>query len=333
MKPHIRAAAILLATLAGSVSAVAQTSPSTGAWPSRTITIVLPLAAGSGMDTIVRLYVDRLSPALGKPIVIENRLGARQMIAASAVQKAEPDGHTLAVLTSSSLAIGPTLFKDMRVNPSKEFVPISLYVKSPFILTVTPSMPVKTAADFIAHARSMKATPLSYTSLGPGSPQHLSMELIKSEFGLEMSHVPYTNTPQSVLDVASGHVASGFAEAGASLSLIREGKLRALAVSSSAELPVLPGVPPFAEAGGLKDFESVSWHVLLAHAATPGPIVERLHAEMKKIMADPEMKQKIAEMGLLPVDTPSPEQIGAYIASEQTKWGALVRKLGLEGSQ
>ncbi len=247
------------------------------AWPSRNITIVLPLAAGSGMDTIVRLYADKLSPILGKPVVVESKPGAQQMIAASAVTKAEPDGHILAVLTSGSLAIGPTLFKELRTNPAKDFVPISLYVKSPFILVVTPSMPVRTAAEFIEHARKMKATPLSYTSLGPGSPQHLSMELIRSQFGAEMTHVPYRNTPQSILDVASGHVSSGFAEAGASLSLVREGKLRALAVSSAAELPVLPGVKPFAEAGNLAGFEAVSWHVLLAHASTPKPIVDRLH--------------------------------------------------------
>ncbi len=316
-----------------SLSAQAQTQAAAPNWPSRTITIVLPLAAGSGMDTIVRLYADKLSPALGRPVVIENRLGGRQMIAASAVAKAEPDGHTLVVLTSSSLAIGPTLFKDMRVNPAKEFVPISLYVKSPFILVVNPAMPVKTAADFIAHAKAQMASPLSYTSLGPGSPQHLSMELVKSQFGVPMTHVPYTNTPQSVLDVTSGHVSGGFAEAGASLSLIREGKLRALAVSSSQELPVLPGVAPFAEAGKLPGFEAVSWHVLLAHAATPKPIVDRLHAEMKRIMADKELTKKVADMGLLPVDTPDVDGIRQYIASEQEKWGSLVRKLGLEGSQ
>ncbi len=321
-----------LAILSGAIYAEAA-SAQTPAWPSRTITIVLPLVAGSGMDTIARLFADKLSPALGRPVIIENKPGARQMIAAGAVARAEPDGHTLAVLTSSSLAIGPTLFKDMRTNPAKEFVPISLYVKSPFILVVNPSMPVKTAAEFIAHAKALSVTPLSYTSLGPGSPQHLSMELIKGHFGVEMTHVPYTNTPQSVLDVASGHVSGGFAEAGASLSLIRDGKLRALAVSSSAELPVLSGVRPFAEAGNLAEFEAVSWHVLLAHAATPKPIVDRLHEEMKKIMADKELRQKIAEMGLLPVDTPSIDGIRAYIAAEQDKWGALVRKVGLEASQ
>ena len=159
------------------------------------------------------------------------------------------------------------------------------------------------------------------------------MEFMKNQFGLEITHVPYRATPQSIQDIAAGHIALGWAEAGASIPLIKDGKLRALAVSSLTRLPLLPDVPPLAEAAPAPGFEAVSWHMLLAPAKTPREIVDKLHDEMKKIMADPEIKQKIETIGLIPFDTPSVEGLRAYRRSEQEKWGGLVKKLGLEGSQ
>jgi tripartite-type tricarboxylate transporter receptor subunit TctC len=156
---------------------------------------------------------------------------------------------------------------------------------------------------------------------------------MKQRFGFEATHVPYRSTPQSVTDIAAGHVSMGFAEAGASVPLIKDGKLRALAVSSAQRLPVLPDVPAFGEASGAPDWEAVSWHVLLAPAGTPKEIVDRLHQEMKRIMGTPDMKKRVADLGLIPFDTPDVAGIQAYIKAEQQKWGELVRKLGLEGSQ
>jgi tripartite-type tricarboxylate transporter receptor subunit TctC len=148
-----------------------------------------------------------------------------------------------------------------------------------------------------------------------------------------MTHVPYRSTPQSIQDIVAGHVDMSFAEAGAALPLIREGKLNALAVSSSTRIPTLPEVPPFAEAANTPGFEAVSWHMLYAPAGTPADIVERLHAEMSKIMRNPEMQQKATNIGLLPIDPPSIAETQTYLASERQKWGELVRALGLEGSQ
>jgi tripartite-type tricarboxylate transporter receptor subunit TctC len=159
------------------------------------------------------------------------------------------------------------------------------------------------------------------------------MEYMKNQFGLEITHVPYRSTPQSIQDIAAGHVAMGWAEAGASIPLIRDGKLRALAVSSTTRLPLLPDVPPFAEAAPAPGFEAVSWHMLLAPAKTPRAVVDKLHDEMKRILAEPEIKQKIETIGLIPFDTPSVEDLRAYRRAEQEKWGGLVKKLGLEGSQ
>ena len=310
----------------------ALTSPAQAQYPSGPVTIIVPLAAGSGMDVLVRLYADKLQQSLGKPVIVENRPGASLMLAANAVAKATPDGQTLLVSTSSAMAINLTLFKTVQYDPDRDFVPLSLYVKSPMILIVNPDLPAKTVPELIAHVKANQGK-LSYSSPDAGVAQHLSMEYMKNQFGLEITHVPYRATPQSIQDIAAGHIAMGFAEAGASIPLIKEGKLRALAVSSLTRLPLLPDVPPFAEAANAPGFEAVSWHMLLAPAKTPKDIVDRLHAEMKTALADPELKKKIETIGLIPVDTPSVEELTAYRKAEQEKWGNLVKKLGLEGTQ
>jgi len=307
-------------------------APAHAEYPTRPVGIVVSLAAGSGMDVLARLYADKLQTSLGQPFVIENRPGASLMLAANTVATAPADGHTLLVSTSSAMAINLTLFKQVTYDPDRDFIPISLYVKSPFILVVNPDLPVKTVPELIAYAKQ-NPRKLSYSSPGVGVAQHLSMEYMKQQFGLEMTHVPYRNTPQSIQDIAGGHIQLGWAEAGASIPLIKEGKLRALAVSSTTRLPLLPDVPPLADAAPAPGFEAVSWHMLLAPAKTPRDIVERLHTEMKRILADPQIKQKIETIGLIPFDTPSVEALIAYRRAEQQKWGALVKKLGLEASQ
>lgn len=301
-------------------------------YPSRTITIVLPLGAGTGMDVLVRLYADKLAAVLGKPVVVENKPGAATMLAAQTVATAPPDGHTLVVLTSAALSINQHLYKQLNYNPETDFTPICLYVKSPLILVVNPKLPINNVKEFIEYAKKANP-PLKYASVGAGAFQHISMEFAKQRFGFDATHVPYRQTGQSVTDLVAGHVDTGFVEAGASIPVIREGKLRALAVSSTTPLPLLPEVPPFSQASGAADFESVSWHILLAPSKTPKDIVDRLHAEMKKIMSDPEMKKRAADIGLIPVDTPSIEGMNDYIKAERAKWGALVDKIGLRGSQ
>jgi tripartite-type tricarboxylate transporter receptor subunit TctC len=205
-------------------------------------------------------------------------------------------------------------------------------VKSPFVLIVDPELPIHTVPELIKYARE-SANPMTYSSPGEGVLQHLATEFMAQRFGLKMTHVPYRNSTQSITDIAAGHVNLGFAEAGASLPLIRDGKVRAIAVSSSTQIPTLPGVPPFGEAAGTPDFEAVSWHILFAPAGTPKEIVQRLYQDMKRIMMLPDIKQRALDIGLLPLDSPSVEDIRGYIKSEQEKWGSLVKKLGLEGSQ
>jgi tripartite-type tricarboxylate transporter receptor subunit TctC len=318
--------ALVLAAVLPSVEASAQN------YPTKQVTIIVPLAAGTGMDSLVRLYGERLAKALGRPVVVENRPGAALAIGAVAIATAPADGHTLGVLTSGPMAIGPVLYKKINYNPQKDFVPIALYVKSPLVLVVNPALPIKSVPELIKYAKA-SAKPLTYSTPGAGAFQHLSTEFMAQRFGLKFTHVPYKSTPQSVQDIAAGHVNFGFAEAGAALPLIRSGKLRAVAVSSLTRLPTVPEVPPFAEAANAPGFEAVSWHVLFAPAATPTPIVQRLHRDMTKIMSDADMQKRAAGIGLLPLNPPSLEETQRYIAAEREKWGSLVRKLGLQGSQ
>jgi len=293
---------------------------------------VVTLAAGTGMDVIARLYAEKLSQSLGRPVVIENKPGASTMLGTAAVASAVPDGYTLLVATSAALSINPTVYKQIAYDPERDLVPVSLYLKSPFILIVNPSLPVQTVPELIDYAKK-SPTPLNYSSPGAGGLPYLSVELMNHRFGLKMTHVPYRNSPQAVTDVAAGHVGLSIAEAGASLALIRDGKVRALAVTSTQRLPAHPSVPPFAEAANAPGFETVSWHVLMAPAKTPRPVVEKLHAEMTAIMSDPEMQKKLSDLGLLPLNPPSIADTERYIKSETEKWSSLVEKLGLKGSQ
>jgi tripartite-type tricarboxylate transporter receptor subunit TctC len=329
---------MFLKSLAGAVMALAAIASgafepaNAQSYPSRPVTIVVPLAAGTGMDALVRLYGEKLAEKLGRPVVIENKPGAALMLAASHVATSPPDGHTLLVSTSTVMAINPVLYKKVNYDAQKDFAPISFYVKSPFILVVNNDVPVKTVPELINYAKS-PGNAVTFASTGIGTGLHLAGEYMKQRFGLNMTHVPYRNTGQSLGDLVAGHVKMSFAEAGATLPLIREGKVRVLAVSASTRVPTLPNVPTFAEAAGVPDFEVVSWHMLFAPSATPKDIVLRLNKDMNAIMSDPEMQKRITSIGLLPVGTPSFDEIQKFIGSEREKWGTLLRKLNLQGTQ
>ena len=295
------------------------------------ILIIAQLAAGTGLDIVARTYAERLSQRLGRPVIVENRPGSAGLATAEGVLRAEPDGSTLGVMSSSILAIRPTMFKKPPYDPVTDFIPVSHYLKSPFILVANPKLPVKNVAELIQYLKANKGT-VSYASPGPGGAPHLAGEYLKQIFDVDMNHVAYRNSPQAIGDVAAGHIPLTFAEAGASLGLIRDGALRALAVTSTTRLPTLPDVPPFAEAAARPDFEAVSWHMLVAPSATPRAIVDHLHAEMNRIMADPDMKARITGHGLLPIEPPPVDVARNYIGSEIAKWGALVKSLGLAGS-
>jgi tripartite-type tricarboxylate transporter receptor subunit TctC len=300
-------------------------------YPTKPITVVVALAVGTGMDSVVRLYGAKLSEKFGKPVVIENRPGGAGMLTVEALQRAPADGYTLGVVTSSLMAIRPAMFTTPPYDPLKDFVPVSLYLKSPFILVSDPALPIKTVPDLIAY---IKANPgkASFSASSTGGAPHLSGELFKQRFDLDSTYVPYKNSPQSIMDIAAGHVTYAFAEAGASLPLLQDGKLRALAVTSTTRLPLVPDAPPFAEAASVPGFEAVSWHVLIARSGTPPEILNRLHAEMTTIMADKDIRKSVENFGLIPIEPPSINAAQKYIGAEIEKWGGMVRSLGLNGT-
>ncbi len=211
-------------------------------YPSKAITITLVLAAGTGLDVVARTWGEQLALGLGKPVIFDNRPGANGIVAANAVKNAAADGHTLLVGTSAALALNPTTYKQLPYDPQKDFVPLAVYLKSPFVLIVHPSLPVKSVKELAAYVKARPGQ-LSYSSTGPGGAPRLATEMFMQHYGLTITHVPYKNSPQAIVDVAAGHVQLGFAEAGASRAFIRDKRLRALAVSSLTRFNSLPEVP------------------------------------------------------------------------------------------
>jgi tripartite-type tricarboxylate transporter receptor subunit TctC len=314
------------------VGAFAPPEPSAQGYPSRAVTIVVPLAAGTGMDIIARSYGERLASTLGQPVIVENKPGGAFILATRSVIAAPADGHTLLVAPSVTLSVNQTLFKNLPYDPEKDLAPISLYGMTPFVLVVNPNMPVRSVSELVEFAKKQTA-PLSYSTPAGGGVPHYAVELFKQRFGLQVVHVPYKNSPQSIVDIAAGQIDFAFAEAGASRPLIQAGKLRALAVSSKQRLPALAEIPTFAEASGMADFEIVAWHTLVTRTGTPQPVITRLNAEMKRIMSNDDMQQRISTMGMLPVDPPSIQETERYIKSETARWREILRTIGLAGSQ
>ncbi len=328
-KSHLQHGAILAAVMVAFCTAGAALAQT---FPSRPITIVVVLTPGSGLDVVARTYADRLSKVFDRPVVVENKPGGAQMVAINQVMGQPADGHTLVVVTSAAMSINPTIFKTLSYDPQKDFVPISLYLKSPFVLVTNRDVPVRTVTELIAYAKERPGK-LSYSSPSVGGAPHLAVEMMNQRFGLTMTHIPYKSTSQAILDVVAGTVQLAFAEAGASQGLIKDGKLRPLAVSSTTPFSTFPDVPTFAQSTGAADFEAVSWHVLMARSGTPREVVLRLHEEMNRILRAQEVRDRIASLGLIPIDPMSIEDAQAFMRAETTKWGDVVRKLGLAGTQ
>lgn len=322
--PHVvSCTAALMVFAPAAMPASAQT------YPSRPVTVLVSLAAGTGMDTIARTHAQQLSQKFGQPVVIENRPGAAGLATIEGVLNAPPDGHTIAITTSSAFTIRPTLFKKMSYR-SADLAPLSIYLKSPFLLVVNPSLPVKSTKELIAYLKERPGQ--TYSSPSVGGLPHLVGEYLKLRFGLDLVHVPYRNSPQAIADVAAGHVPMTVAELGASLPLIRDGKLRALAVTSTSRVGPLPDVPTVAESSGIADFEMVSWHVLFSRANLPPEVKDRLQSEMKAIMATPDIVAAITKLGLIPQSFANNDETRKYVDAESAKWSKLITSVGLAGS-
>jgi len=314
-----------VALCASGESADAQT------YPSRPVTFVVPFAPGGGTEFLARLLGQRLEQRLGKPFVIENRPGGGGVTGAVSVARAAPDGHTLLMAPAPVMAINVTLHKKLPYDPAADFVPLALVVASPYVLVVTPSLPVRTVSDLVKLAKE-KPGELAFASAGPGTPHHLFPELFKSMTGIDITHVPYRGSVPALTDVAAGHVQLMFSDVPPALSLINEGKVRALGVSTKERVAALPGVAPIAELG-VPGFDAASWQMVVAPANTPKDIVERLHAELKTFMQQSEIKDHVFKMGLLPIETASVADLQVFVKTEIARWGKVVEQAGIAGSQ
>jgi tripartite-type tricarboxylate transporter receptor subunit TctC len=299
-------------------------------FPARPITFVVPFPPGGGIDVILRAMGPRLTERLGKPIVIENRSGGAGVIGAAAVAKAAPDGHTL-LAAPSLFASNVRLFKSLPFDATKDFEPVSLVLRTPYVLVVNPTLPVHSVPDLVALAKQ-KPGELAYASTGPGSSLHLSAELFQSMTGTKMTGVQYRGAPPALADVIAGHVPLMFADTGTALAQIAEGKVRALGVSSLTRVPAAPNIPTLSEAG-LPGFDSVGWLLMAAPAGTPKPIVDRLHAELKIAATLPDIHKQMIDLGTIPVDSPPPAELKNFLASEIARWGSIIDKAGVAGSQ
>jgi tripartite-type tricarboxylate transporter receptor subunit TctC len=314
---------VVLAVLIGLGFALNAQSQDT--WPSRPIRFILPFPPGGGTDILGRLIGERLSAGLGQPVVTENRGGAGGNVGAEAAAKAAPDGYTI-VLVAPSLAISPTLYSKLNYDPVKDLAPVSLVATVPNVMITHPSMPGD-LREFIALVRS-KPGALNFGSGGAGTSNHLAGELFNLVAGTKLVHIPYKGVNLAMQDVLSGNVHLVFIGTPAAAPHIKAGKLRALALVAPQRASALPDVPTVAEAG-LADFEVTTWYGVLAPAATPRTIINRLNAELVKAMHSPEMKDKLAATGTEP-RTSTPEEFATYIKSEIAKWGDVIRKAGVK---
>ncbi len=296
-------------------------------YPARPIRLIIALAAGGGVDTSGRLLGQKFTEAWGQQVVAENRAGAGGTIATEQVARAAPDGYTL-LMQSMSHAITPALYK-LNYDTIRDFAAISLFVQSPSVLAVHPSLPVKSVKDLIVFTRA-HPNEILFSSSGSGSGQHLAMELLNRLAGLQLVHVPYKGTAPSILDLVAGRVSVTSASAISTMPHVRAGRLRALAVSSAKRSPSVPQLVTVAEAG-VPGFAVDQWYALFAPVATPKEIVNKLYGEIAKAVAQAETRERLLAMGLDPVGMP-PDEFTAYVKTETVKWGNLVRDAGIRAN-
>jgi tripartite-type tricarboxylate transporter receptor subunit TctC len=295
-------------------------------YPTRSITFVVPFPAGGSADTLARIIGAKLSERLGQAVVVENKPGAGGNLGTDAVAKAAPDGYTL-LLTPSSIAIAPALYTKLPFDPIKDFVPVTLLGSIPMVVVVYPEFPPKTLQELIALAKS-KPGDISYASAGNGSTNHLAVEMFKIETGIDMLHIPYRGNPLAIVDVIAGRVPVFFDFVLTGLSHVREGKVRALAVTGAHRSKVLPDVPTVMEAG-VPDFEASTWFGVYAPSGTKPAIVEKLNTEILAVLAIPMIRERLTELGV-DIIAEGPQALAALTKSDLEKWGPIVQKTGVK---
>jgi tripartite-type tricarboxylate transporter receptor subunit TctC len=320
-------AARLIAAVSGfvlmsSAAALAQT-----AYPNKSVRIVIPFAPGGVPDIIARLVAPKMTETMGQPFVVDNRPGAGGTLAAAHVAKSDPDGYTLFMTTVSTQAIAPNLMANLPYDAVADFAPISHIANVPLVLVITPALPASNLKDFIA---LLKANPGKYdfASSGAGAPLHLAGELFKAMSRTDIQHVAYKGSAPALTDVMGGRVAMVFDAVPPALGHIQSGRLRALGVGTKERSAMLPDVPTIEEAG-LPGYEAYTWGAFFAPARTPQPVVDRLHAEVTKALAQSDVKQRLTDLGYQIVGS-TPAQLEAHVRAEKEKWGKLIRDVGIK---
>ncbi len=293
------------------------------AYPNQPIKVIVPFPPAGGTDVVARLVVEKLRANTGWTFVVDNKAGAGGNIGMDAVAKSKPDGYTLGVGQTANLAVNPSLYSKMPYDAAKDFVPVALVAGQPVVLVVNVSSPFKTMAELVAAAKAKPST-VTMASAGNGTVGHLTGEMFAKQAGVKVNHIPYKGAGPAATDLLGGQVDFYFATPQAVISFVKTGKLRALAVSSSKRLPVLPDVPTVAESG-FKGFDTSDWKLLVAPAGTPADVVKRLNAEVEKAMSNPSTAAQLLAEGSIPLSG-SPQQAAQYVKAEQQRWGAVVRE-------
>lgn len=313
-----KAGAALLSLAAVSSSAKAQT------YPSRPLRIVVPAGPGGITDIVARVVGARLSERLGQPVLVDNRAGASGIIGTEVVARAQPDGYTLLVVYPSH-PVNPALKLKLPYDTLRDFAPISTLTTVSLILLVPPSLPARTVEELIALAKRERVT---YASVGSGSLAYLGAELFRFKAGIELTHVPYRSAPAAQMAVMNSEVSVFFDTPITAGPLVRDGRLRALGVSTLARSPLFPDVPTIAEAG-VPGYEVLGWNGLFAPAATPQEIVQRLNREVRAILAEPEVRRKLAEQGAEPAPTDT-DSFARLVRDDVAKWTEVIRAAGIQ---
>ncbi len=318
----------LVAVLAAFVAAFISFAPApAGAqtWPAKPIRFIVPMPPGGGTDLFSRSMAAKLSESLGAQVVVENKPGAGGNIGLDAAAKSPADGYTLVMGQTSNLAINPTLYRKLPFDPLKDLAPVTLVTSTPLVLVVAANSPWKSLAELVAAAKA-SAKPLSYGSPGNGTVGHLAGEMLSRSAGIKLLHIPYKGASPAMTDLMGGQIDLYFASLGAAVSQVKGGKLRALAVTTAKRSPALPDVPTIAQSG-YKDFDASTWYGVLAPAGTPAPIIERLSADLTRILGMPDIRERLSSDGG-EILGGSPEHFSAFLKSEHQKWSQIVKESG-----
>lgn len=296
-------------------------------WPNRPIRWISPFAPGGGADITSRAIAQKLSPALGQQVIVDNRGGAGGMVGVELAAKSPADGYTIVLGTIGPIAINISLYNKIPYDPAKELTPVSQAANALNVLVVHPSLPVKSVRDVIALAKA-KPGELNFGSTGPGATDHLAGELFNSLAKVKMVHVPYKGGAPAMLDLVAGNVQLVFSTVSTAFGSIKAGKIRALAMTGNQRFELMPELPTIAEAG-LKGFEVNNWYGVFAPAGTPKEIITRLNAEIVKILAMPDVKKRLLDLGIVATSSSS-DQFAAYVQAETRKWAKVIKEAGIK---